>query len=144
VLGHEVGHVIAKHGNERVSESFAVSTGMDLLSAAQSRKGKDHSLLMAAIGLGAQYGVILPHSRTQESESDLIGLDLMARAGFRPQESVELWKNMAKASGGQPPEFLSTHPANSTRIEILQKNMKSAEQKFRTREASGNLPSCSI
>ncbi|GLT18734.1 hypothetical protein GCM10007938_25150 [Vibrio zhanjiangensis] len=75
---------------------------------------------MAALGLGVQYGVLLPYGRTQESEADLVGLELMAKAGFDPNQSIELWKNMAKASGGsQPPELLSTHPSHSTRIQDL-------------------------
>ncbi len=76
---------------------------------------------MAALGLGVQYGVILPYGRTQESEADIVGLEYMAQAGFDPGQSVDLWQNMAKASGGsQPPELLSTHPSHSTRIKNLQ------------------------
>ncbi len=75
---------------------------------------------MAALGLGVQYGLLLPYGRTQESESDILGLELMAKAGFDPYQSVDLWKNMAKASGGnQPPELLSTHPSHNTRIKDL-------------------------
>jgi predicted Zn-dependent protease len=144
VMGHEVGHVISKHGNERVSEAFALQSGMELLNLALSNKsGKDYGLLMAAIGVGAQFGVVLPHSRAHESEADIIGLDLMARAGFRPEASVDLWRNMGKASGGrQPPEFASTHPANETRIKQLQANMHVAQKKFDERMQKGGLPYC--
>lgn len=122
VLGHEVGHVIARHGNERVSEQVAAQGGLTaagLLSRDNPRAG----LIMAALGLGAQLGVLLPHSRTQESEADVIGLKLMAQAGFNPRESVDLWKNMMEAGGGGPPEFLSTHPGGNTRIRNLESQM---------------------
>src|SRR5690606_20598257 len=77
-------------------------------------------ITMAALGVGVQYGVILPYGRSQESEADIVGLEIMAKAGFDPRQSIELWKNMAKASGGnQPPELLSTHPSHSTRIQDL-------------------------
>ena len=92
---------------------------------------------MAALGLGVQYGVILPYGRTQESEADVVGLEYMAQAGFDPNQSVNLWQNMAKASGGnQPPELLSTHPSHSTRIKDLQATIKTLPQ-------SGSLrPNC--
>ncbi|MCC7430041.1 M48 family metallopeptidase [bacterium] len=145
VIGHEVGHVIAKHGNERVSEQFVAQTGLSLLDALTSNKDpKTRSLLLGALGIGAQYGVLLPHSRTQESESDKIGLDLMAKAGFNPQESVTLWENMQKASGGNaPPEFLSTHPSNTTRIKDLQKGMPNATTFFQQAKVAGKRPNCS-
>jgi predicted Zn-dependent protease len=126
VIGHEVGHVIARHGNERVSEAVAAQGGLEVISAAMKEKGPQHDLIMAALGLGAQFGVLLPHSRVQETEADVIGLDLMAKAGFDPRESVNLWQNMEKSSGGQPPEFLSTHPSHGARIEKLRQNMSHA------------------
>lgn len=125
VIGHEVGHVLAEHGNERMSSGTLINLGMQvtnqILNTNQVGNSKE---IMSAIGLGLQVGVQLPFSRTHESEADIIGLDLMAKAGFKPQESVELWKNMDKASGGQRQlEFLSTHPAPSTRITQLQQNI---------------------
>ncbi|NOH72947.1 M48 family metallopeptidase [Vibrio pectenicida] len=122
VIGHEIAHVLAAHSNERLSQSQLASTGLQITSIAlgSSQYAQYQSATMAALGLGVQYGVILPYGRTQESEADLVGLELMAKAGFDPKQSVELWKNMAKASGGsQPPELLSTHPAHSTRIQDL-------------------------
>lgn len=95
VLGHEVGHVIARHGAERVSQAMAAQAGLlvtDLLLETNRNRGT----IMAALGLGAQFGVILPHGRKQESESDDIGQQLMAMAGFDPRESVQLWRNMQK------------------------------------------------
>lgn len=126
VIGHEVGHVLARHGNERVSEQFAAQGGLALIEGIFSSKGARYDVLMAALGLGAEFGVLLPHSRAQESEADVIGLDLMAKAGFDPQESVALWQNMEKSSQSQPPEFLSTHPSHGTRIANLQANMDDA------------------
>ncbi len=122
VIGHEIAHVLAAHSNERLSQSQLASTGLQITSIAlgSSQYAQYQSATMAALGLGVQYGVILPYGRTQESEADLVGLELMAKAGFDPKQSVELWKNMAKASGGsQPPELLSTHPSHSTRIQDL-------------------------
>ena len=122
VIGHEIAHVLADHSNERLSQSQLASTGLQITSIAlgSSQYAQYQNATMAALGLGVQYGVILPYGRTQESEADLVGLELMAKAGFDPKQSVELWKNMAKASGGsQPPELLSTHPSHSTRIQDL-------------------------
>lgn len=120
VIGHEIAHVLANHSNERLSQSQLANVGLQISSAAL--KGSQyHNMAMAGLGLGAQYGVIMPYGRTQESESDILGLELMAQAGFNPNESVNLWHNMAKASGGaQPPALLSTHPSHSTRIKDLQ------------------------
>ncbi len=143
VLGHEVGHVIARHGNERVSQAMAAQGGLAIASVATSGS-KDQATLMAALGLGTQFGVLLPHGRKQESEADLIGLDLMARAGFNPEQSVELWRNMAKASGGkQPPQWLSTHPSNEKRMEDLTAHMASARTTYQSAMAAGRRPSCS-
>ena len=142
VLGHEVGHVIARHGNERVSQGILAQTGM----TAASISMKDSSMkgpILAALGLGTQFGVLLPYGRKQESEADLIGLDLMARAGFDPRESVELWKNMGKDGGKQPPQFMSTHPSHETRIGDLQANMGPALATYEKAKAAGKNPSCS-
>lgn len=99
---------------------------------------------MGVLGVGAQVGILLPFSRTQENEADLIGLDLMARAGFDPHGSVELWKNMIAASGGKaPPQLLSTHPASENRIQALQQGMSDAEAKARAARNAGLTPNCS-
>lgn len=141
VLGHEVGHVIARHGNERVSQGLVTQGGLGALDAITSSHPR-HGTMMALLGLGAQYGVLLPYSRTQESEADKIGLDLMARAGFDPHESVDLWKNMSAAGGGQPPQFLSTHPSHETRIAALQAGIPGATATFDRARASGRIPNC--
>lgn len=128
VIGHEVGHVIAEHGNERMSSSTLIGIGMEVTAQLlKTNQIANNNTIMAAIGVGVQVGVQLPFSRTHETEADLIGLDLMARAGFNPKESIKLWENMQKASGGaRQPEFLSTHPAPSTRINRLSQNMPEA------------------
>jgi predicted Zn-dependent protease len=140
ILGHEVGHVWARHSNERLSEQglVAIAGGIPAM-IFKDPNSKSYQLSMAALGAGAQFGFVLPHSRTQESEADTIGLDLMAKAGFDPRESVELWKNMSKAGGAQPPQFMSTHPSNSTRIRDLQEKMPAA---VTTYEQVSHRPAC--
>lgn len=130
VIGHEIGHVQARHGAERVSMSTVAQSGQQLAAIAL-QNNESGQIALAAIGLGAQYGVILPYSRTHESEADFIGLELMAKAGFKPEEAVALWQNMAKAAGGSTPEFLSTHPSNKTRIEQLTAAMPKANSLYK-------------
>ncbi|MBT0585503.1 M48 family metallopeptidase [Alteromonas oceanisediminis] len=140
VIGHEVGHVIAQHGNERMSQSTLINVGTQAVGAAMAANEVANSgPIMAAIGLGVQVGVQLPFSRTHESEADAIGLNLMAQAGFDPRQSVNLWENMAAASGGQrQPEFLSTHPAPQTRIEDLSADMPAALPLYRNAKSKPN------
>lgn len=128
VMGHEIAHAIARHGNERMSQGLATELGGVALSVAIANEPeKTQSLYMSAYGLGAQYGVILPYSRTHESEADRIGLIFMAMAGYDPREAPKFWERMAAQSGGvAPPEFLSTHPSNATRIKNLNKWMDEA------------------
>jgi predicted Zn-dependent protease len=142
VLGHEVAHVLADHGNERVSQQFATQTGLELVSVAAGASSPAQQQLLGLLGVGAQVGVLLPFGRTQESEADSLGLDLMARAGFDPAQSVALWQNMEKAGGGQPPEFLSTHPSHGTRIQNLQSRIPGASEVSRAARARGLRPSC--
>ncbi|GGD49345.1 M48 family metallopeptidase [Lacimicrobium alkaliphilum] len=141
VIGHEVAHVIAGHGNERMSSGTLINMGMEATNQIlQNQQVAQTPMIMSAIGLGVQVGVQLPFSRTHESEADVIGLDLMSRAGFDPRQSVNLWQNMAKASGGQrQPEFLSTHPAPTSRIELLNQNMASAMNAY---QRSTSKPDC--
>jgi len=142
VLGHEVAHVLAEHGNERVSTAFALQTGVDLAATISGSSTPAQQQLLGLLGLGAQVGVLLPFSRAQESEADSLGLDLMARAGFDPRESVQLWKNMSAAGGGQPPEFLSTHPSHGTRIEDLTARMSDARVLSEQARTQGRRPAC--
>ena len=121
VMGHEIAHAIAEHGNERMSQGLMQQLGGVALSVALANKPQEtQSLWMAAYGLGSQVGALLPFSRQQESEADKIGLVFSAMAGYDPREAPKFWERMAAASGGQaPPEFLSTHPSNQTRITNL-------------------------
>lgn len=143
VIGHELGHTLAHHANERLSQQFAVQGGLMLLGATLGDPGAaDSRQLMQALGLGAQLGILLPYSRLQESEADRIGLDLMARAGFDPRQSLELWRNMAREAGPTPPEFLSTHPAGATRMNELSRAMGGVLPIYRQALASGRRPRC--
>jgi len=118
VLGHEVGHALAGHGNERMSQALLANMGGMALSAALSSQSQEtRQLFMTAFGAGAAIGFLLPYSRLHESEADRIGLTLMARAGYDPREAIPFWERMSKEEGkSRPPEFLSTHPAPQTRI----------------------------
>lgn len=140
VMGHEVGHVLAHHGNERVSQNFAIGQSLALLENWMSASNTAYrEQAMGLLGLGSQVGILLPFSRVHESEADEIGQMLMAKAGFDPRESVTLWQNMGKGGGKAPPEFLSTHPAHDTRIEQLQAGMSTAMQYY---NAAPNKPVC--
>jgi len=142
VIGHEVMHVLSNHANERVSQTFAVEQGLGLISAAASPQTGTGKTLMGLLGVGAQYGVLLPYNRIQESEADLLGLDLMAKAGFDPRESTKLWINMGRSGGGQPPQFLSTHPSHANRISDLQKHMPVALRLQEQARQLGKRPAC--
>lgn len=142
VLGHEVAHVLANHGNERVSQQFAVEQGIALISAIASVQSETGQMLMGLLGVGAQVGILMPYSRVQESEADIVGLHLMAKAGFDPRESVALWQNMSSAGGEQPPEFLSTHPSHATRIAELQNAIPYAMELYQAAQRSGRRPNC--
>lgn len=142
VMGHEVAHVLAKHGAERMSQVTLTQTGLDAVRVLAGEPTPAKNGVMAALGLGAQYGVLMPFGRTQESEADLLGLDLMAKAGFDPRESVKLWVNMGKAGGGQPPEWMSTHPSHNTRIADLENRIPSAMSLYQQAQAKGHKPQC--
>lgn len=142
VIGHEIGHVLAQHSNERMSTTFATNAGLQIVGALAGADSQGKQLAMAALGLGAQFGVLLPFSRTQESESDQIGLELTAKAGFDPTEAVTLWENMMRSQGDGPPEFLSTHPSGPSRIEQLQRLMPDAMKLYQQARAAGRKPEC--
>ena len=144
VMGHEVAHVIAKHGNERVSNQMATEAGMSIATAVLGGTQNENStLILAGLGLGAQYGIILPFSRSHESEADLIGLDLMAKAGFDPAQSVPLWQNMSQA-GASPPEFMSTHPSSDTRIKQLKERIPNANIAYQEAVKKGQRANCKL
>lgn len=142
VVAHEVAHVLASHGNERVSTSYVTQAGLDLVAAIAGEPSQTKNTALALLGLGAQVGILLPYSRAQESEADLLGLDMMAKAGFDPRASVDLWRNMQKAGGGAPPEFLSTHPSGQTRISDLQNRMDDTMKLYRQAQDQGRDPNC--
>jgi predicted Zn-dependent protease len=144
VIGHEIGHVLLRHGNERLSQSVVAQGAMDASSVALNQmKPEYRNAVVGGLGVGAQYGVLLPFSRKHENEADTVGQRFMAQAGFNPAEAVRLWKKMEQLSKGQePPQWMSTHPANSTRVENLEANLPTAKELYRAARASGKKPQC--
>ena len=130
VMGHEIAHAVARHGNERMSQALLTQMGgMALAVALDQNPSQTSQLWMAVYGMGAQVGILLPYSRLHESEADHLGLIFMAMAGYDPNKAVEFWQRMSQTKTGQaPPEFLSTHPADETRIrkirELIPEAMK--------------------
>ena len=132
VLGHEVAHAIARHGNERMSQGLLAQMGGAALSVALSENSAaTQNLFMQAYGAGATVGLLLPYSRLHESEADRIGLTLMARAGYDPREAIPFWQRMNEQGGRRPPEFLSTHPAPESRIANIKKYIPEAMPFYR-------------
>jgi predicted Zn-dependent protease len=129
VIGHEVAHVLARHGNERLTQELGIKAILLLVGLFSEGDG-DSERIIQALGLGAHLGIALPFSRAHEEEADVMGLELMASAGFDPRESTQLWRNMAAAGGGQPLEFLSTHPNHDSRIDALQARMEEARRLY--------------
>ncbi len=143
VIGHEVGHVLAKHSNERASQEMAVNEGMSIIQAVSAPQTALGQTALGLLGVGAQYGILMPYSRVHESEADMIGVDLMARAGFDPEQSIGLWQKMEQASQGkQPLEFMSTHPSHATRIQDLERHMPHALSLYQQAKAAGKQPHC--
>lgn len=133
VIGHEVAHVLARHSAERASANIPAQVG---------------GAIASVYGVGQLYGLgvnalfLLPYSRSHESEGDLLGLDLMARAGFDPRASVQLWQNMAQQGGAKPPEIMSTHPSDSTRISDLNARMPAALELYTKALSQRPKPRC--
>jgi predicted Zn-dependent protease len=132
VMGHEIAHAIAEHGNERMSQILLTQLGgLALSEALSSQPQQTRDLWLGVYGLGAQVGVLLPYSRTHESEADRLGLVFMSMAGYDPNVAISFWERMAAQKQGQaPPEFLSTHPSDKTRIEDIKKNLPEAMKYF--------------
>lgn len=128
VMGHEIAHAVARHGDERMSQALLTQLGGVALSVAlKDQPEKTQQLWMAAFGAGTQVGVLLPYSRLQESEADHLGLIFMSMAGYDPHIAVDFWGRMAKMNQGQkPPEFLSTHPSDQSRIEKIKSELPEA------------------
>ena len=147
VLGHEIGHVVFRHSNERVSTAAMTEAGLGMVNAYVGARAtaQTSSAVMSALGLGAQVGVLLPFSRKHESEADVFGQRLMAQAGFDPAQAVALWQNMSKqSSASRPLPWLSTHPDPSQRIARLQAQVATlATVSARARE-QGLRPNCAL
>jgi predicted Zn-dependent protease len=128
VIGHEVAHAIARHGSERMTDDLALQlAGAGLGQLLQEKSNATQQVVMTAFGVGTAVGVLLPFSRSQESEADRIGLTLMARAGYDPRTAPRFWQRMMSSSkGGKPPEILSDHPSDERRIRDLEKWMPEA------------------
>ena len=133
VMGHEIAHAIAEHGRERMSQQMLAQAGAAALDVALAKNSSQtRDLWMSAYGIGAQYGALLPFSREHESEADHLGLVFMAMAGYDPNAAVAFWERMAAASGGEkPPEFMSTHPSDETRIQQIKANLPEAMTYYR-------------
>ena len=136
VMGHEVGHVTARHAAQRIGAAQltgmvqqAAAIGLEMGGVAGGQQ------IAGALGLGAQYGVLMPFSRAQELEADRLGVLSMAKAGYDPSRAVQFWRKMARQGGGKPPEFLSTHPADATRIAQIEALLPEAEKLYRPRAA---------
>jgi metalloendopeptidase OMA1, mitochondrial len=132
VMGHEIAHALARHGAERMSQTMGAQAIGELLAAGvgQVSPGKRDDFLKL-YGLGTTVGVLLPWGRTQESEADRIGLTLMAKAGYDPTSAIAFWERMSKVAGDKPPEFLSTHPSDATRINQLKEWLPEARSYYR-------------
>ncbi|MES2682833.1 MAG: M48 family metallopeptidase [Pseudomonadota bacterium] len=136
VIGHEVTHVLAGHSAERYSETMASQIGGVVVQATTGINGD-------LVGMATQAFILLPFSRTHETEADLLGLDLMASAGFDPRQAISLWQNMARAGGSKPPQFMSSHPSDETRIRNLSERLNIAMPIYEQAIAEGRRPRCS-
>lgn len=136
ILGHEVGHAIARHAGERVSQQLGAQLVGTVLAVGIQGSGYGN-MIMAAYGLGAQVGVLLPYSRLQEEEADRIGLVLAARAGYDPHAALGVWQRMAALPGDRPPQFLSTHPEPEARLKDIEAFLPQVMAQFRPHQDAG-------
>lgn len=137
VLGHEVAHAVAKHSNERMSQQVVAQYGSNILGAALANKSAAvQSVAGQVFGLGAQYGVMLPFSRKQESEADYMGLVLMTIAGYNPDVAVGFWQKMSSSGGQSVPEIMSSHPSDATRIANIKKELPGIKAKYGSKTAA--------
>jgi predicted Zn-dependent protease len=133
VMGHEIAHAVAKHGNERMSQAMLAQFGSVALDAALAKNSElTKHMAATAFGIGATYGALMPFSRKMETEADHLGLIFMAMAGYDPRTAVPFWERMqASSKGGKPPEILSTHPSDESRIAELRRLMPEAEKYYK-------------
>lgn len=143
VVSHEIAHAVARHGGERISEALLIQLGGVVMNEAMQKKSDTtRALWLGAYGLGSSLGVALPHSRAQELEADHLGLLYMARAGYDPHEAIEFWRRFANYNskqGNRPPQFLSTHPVDATRIANLEQELPRALEEFRKSGQRGRV-----
>jgi len=139
VLAHEIGHVVERHHDERITRQQGASGFVQVLGALAGDYGQ---LASQGGGLLAQTGFLLPGTRAQESEADVVGQRLMAQAGFNPAQAVDLWQNMIAAGGSRPPQWLSTHPDPQARIQELRSRAGSLEATYNDARRAGNTPRC--
>lgn len=142
VLGHEVAHVIAKHPLERTAGGQITSKVVSLGGAVIGGTALARQSSYTTLAILSQFGLMLPFTRKQETEADVIGVDYMARAGFDPRASVQLWKNMQENNKKEPPEFMSTHPSSASRIDHLVKQYRTALPLYNEAKANGLNPNC--
>jgi predicted Zn-dependent protease len=145
VIGHELAHVVFRHGSERVSQQFAAAAAMELAGAYAGREGSSEGSrqVLALLGIGAQVGVLLPFSRKHEREADRYGQQLMAAAGFDPAQAAALWRLMAaQSSGARPPQLISTHPDPAGRVADLEGRVDGLRPVYEQARASGRRPQC--
>lgn len=140
ILGHEVAHAVLRHGAERASQTIVLQAGVSLASLSFSDP-RYRQAVAGAMGIGLQYGVLLPYGRKHESEADTVGLKYMAIAGYDPKEAVKLWERMAKVGGSRPPEILSTHPDPEKRAKVLEDEIPDVMDYYRK---SSQKPSAKI
>ena len=143
VIGHEIAHVLAEHSQQRMTSEQAVQFGLTIVQLTMARSNPaQQRTIMGLLGFGADVGILLPYSRGHESEADHIGLTLMAKAGFDPRASIALWRAMNEGNAKNPPEFLSTHPANRTRIRQLERRMPEALKHYVEAITQRRAPTC--
>lgn len=144
VLGHELSHVVARHGAERVSDNMVTQAAVAAGTLYAGSRGTDTGYAAAALGLGAEVGILLPFSRTQESEADTLGQRYMAQAGFDPRAAVTLWQKMAAQGGSKPPAFLSTHPSSGNRAQVLSQQAQQLLPVYQQSRSHGRAPDCRL
>lgn len=141
VIGHEIAHVLAHHGNERASQQLLVQGGLSVAQVYIGSNSATDQMLLGALGLGAQVGVLLPFSRKHESEADELGIEYLAEAGFDPRQASRLWEIMGAKHKNAGPQFMSTHPSSTARAQTLKKKAESLMTVYQS--SRGKYPRCS-